>query len=1194
MSVTLAGNQNVDVSLSKEHVYGPIMNFIHGTGTKVKILNMSKALATKNVAAVLLAVAMVFGFAFAFATPAKADATSDLQAQVTALLAQIQALQGTTSSNAACVNFTFTSNLAKGKTSAEVMQIQKFLNQWADTTVSTSGAGSKGNETSYFGAATKSAVIKFQNKYAADILTPNGLSAGNGNWYASTRAKANAIAATCVPGSTTGGTTGGTTTGGNLVVTAGTQPANSLAPASASRVPFTTFTITNTTGSAVTVNGVTVQRTGLANDAVFSGVVLVDSNGIQLGTSRTFDTNHQATIGDTFTIGGGQSMTFTVAGNMQNSTVLANYAGQVAGLSVVGINTSATVSGSLPISGAQQTINSTLSVGSATLAISSLDPQTSQTKNIGDTAVKLAGIRLTSGSAEDIKLFSVRFRLNGSAGTSDISNVVTQVNGVSYPTTVSADGRYYTATIAGGLLITKGNSVDVVAQADITGSNASGRTIELDIDRASDIYIVGQTYGYGITPAASSYTTSTQLTGNHTSALVGTGSGNSAVNGQPVFQGSVIVVSGASVTTISRATEVPAQNIAVNVSAQPLGGFVADIRGEDLTVNTMVFHVATSSANQGLLTNVTLVNENGVVVAGPVDATAQSSGIQKITFNNAVTVAAGRHIYTLKGTVASGSTTGGTFSASFDPSSDFTGVTGRTTGNSFTFPSGTITLNTMTIRGAALNITASSQPAAQTIVSNGQGVTLANIQLDASQSGEDVRVSSLPIYFSNITGLSSCQLFNGSTALNGGSNIVTPSTTAVGGNNFVFDNSLVVAKGTVVTLAVKCNLNSASGTYTVGVPSNADGAYSATGVQSGNALVESTNLTATAGTSGAQLVGSSTLVVSTDPSSPSYAIVAGGSTGTNVGAFKLHAAGEDMSIQEIGLTGASSPSTDITRVTIWDGATQVGSAIFAGNATVATSTLSTPVTVTKDTDKVLTFKVDVSTVGTGQSGTGGHTVSINFSGARATGVQSGTTIYASGSTATAGVRLERSYPVVAQVTSLTSNGVGDGRLMRFSVTANAAGSIGLQQFAFQIASSTVTSVTSLKLYGYTDSGFSTPVSSAAGGGQLNTTGVNVTGSTAKIVTDSVNGGVLEVGAGQTYYFELRGTVAGVQTGTSVSTTLLGDSSYVRGATSTLDGSYNFVWSPNSTTTASYLDSDFANGAGVLGLPSSGFTQTRSN
>ncbi len=75
---------------------------------------------------------------------------------------------------------TISRSLSIGMTNEDVRNLQKTLNMRPDTQVSTSGIGSKDQESTYFGILTKNAVIKFQNKYNADILIPAGLSQGNG------------------------------------------------------------------------------------------------------------------------------------------------------------------------------------------------------------------------------------------------------------------------------------------------------------------------------------------------------------------------------------------------------------------------------------------------------------------------------------------------------------------------------------------------------------------------------------------------------------------------------------------------------------------------------------------------------------------------------------------------------------------------------------------------------------------------------------------------------------------------------------------------------------------------------------------------------------------------------------------------------------------------------------------------------
>jgi hypothetical protein len=1132
-------------------------------------------------AGIAIAFALIAGV-FATATPANAAALTSAQVSSiigllqsfgadAATIANVQAsLTGGTpttpstgGSTGACP--ALSRSLQQGSTGADVMALQKFLNATAATQVSVSGAGSPGLESSYFGPATKAAVTKFQtlnNVSAIGIVGP------------ATRA---AIAAVC--GGTT--TNPGTPSGPGITVSAGAQPANALAPEGASRVPFTTFTITNNSGVVQTINGITVERTGLGVDSNLAGIVLVDStNNVQIGVSKTLNSNHQAVIGDSFTINPGETKTLTVAGNI-TATADAT-AGQIVSLKIVAVSSTAAVSGSLPIMGASHTINATLSLGSVSTTTSSFDPGT-QTKNIGDTGVRFTAFRLTAGSAEDLKLYSLRWRQAGTASASDLGNVITNVNGTDYPTVIDSTGKYYTTTFSGGLLISKGNSVDVYVKGNIVGGSAASRTVRMDIDKATDVYLVGQTYGYGVAAPAGS---TPWWTGNTTTVAAGTA------------------------TTIGKANEVSAQNIAVNVPNQPLGGFVTDFKGEAVSITGMTVTLATSTAATGLLTNVTISDNNGVVVAGPVDAT-WSGGSMVATFTDTVTFPVGYKVYTIKGKIPSGASNGAVITANTTPSS-WTSPTGQTSANTITISQGNFTMNAMTVKAASLAVAIS--PSAQNIVAGAQGVEFTRVQFDASQSGEDIRLSSFALTEDGSGGafagaankLSTCQISDTSGVLTGGSNVVNPSATATTSATtatFTLDNQLTIAKGTVKELSLKCNVASSAdsaSTFQWGISAVQIAAISATGNTSGNSV------TATGADNYGQLMtvsGNGSLVVSTDSSSPSYTLVAGGSN-VIVGAFKLRATNETVNLSRIGLkltNTASSSASDLTQVQLQVNGVTIGTATFVGSNMNATSTLNSPLVLTRDTDVTVVVKADIASIGTSQPGTTGHLVAIdvdtNGSNTQGSGAQSGATVNASGSTAVSGVRIFKSFPTLAKV-AVPTNTLNNGTqsLLRFTVTSNAKGDIGVGKVTLRIAT-TSASVTDVNVYAYTDSSFSTPVSGLRSDGALVATDILATGNSTWVSSatdlDFVATSPVQVPLSGVRYFEVRGTVANAITGSSVQTSLQGDAAFPAlagfdGTLSAIDSDTNddFIWSPNTTGTAVVGDADWINGFGLIGLPSS--------
>ena len=160
----------------------------------------------------------------------------------------------------------------------------------------------------------------------------------------------------------------------------------------------------------------------------------------------------------------------------------------------------------------------------------------------------------------------------------------------------------------------------------------------------------------------------------------------------------------------------------------------------------------------------------------------------------------------------------------------------------------------------------------------------------------------------------------------------------------------------------------------------------------------------------------------------------------------------------------------------------------------------------------------------------------------------------------------------------------------FTVTANSAGPISVEQLKFDIATSSA-NLTSISVSVY----------DGAGNVASSTFGVASSTLYSSTPTAIFTGGPVIIPAGTAYTFKLIGTVTPGSTATNwtVAATLQGDSAAIAGigssptfigtttAVANADAQSGFIWSDNATTTAALVDVDWFNGYQLSGLPAIG-------
>lgn len=498
-------------------------------------------------------------------------------------------------------------------------------------------------------------------------------------------------------------------------------------------------------------------------------------------------------------------------------------------------------------------------------------------------------------------------------------------------------------------------------------------------------------------------------------------------------------------------------------------------------------------------------------------------------------------------------------------------TTPPTTGTTTPPVTGTTTPPVATTTPARLSFSAGTIASAPLVAGSARTV-FASYFLDATQSGEDVRVSSLPLSLSVSSGavataLTNCFAQDGAVRVNNGSNTLNP--TSAGNQTLILDSGLLVVKGTVKTVQFGCAVSgTAIGTYAWGIP--VGGSASAVGVTTGN----SAQVTSTASLGTNLSVVSSSVSASLDVSTPPFSIVLGGATNVPVGAIKFRATGEGFALNRVGLRLTSGSPSDLVQVSLWNGAVQVGSAVFTGSSLNATATLVQAVTLPVNADVVLTVKADIATIGSSQPGTEGGMVSLAMNdgvNTTATGLSSGAIKNVTGFVQFNPFRMFRTVPTVTYSTTPGTLVNGTNDLLQLVISASSQGDIQLRQVGF-FMSTTSAVVTNLTLVGPNGS-----VGSVSSGFGL-----------SRVKFDGANTQDRFIAPGQSKTYTLRGSVALVGSSTaSVVVAAAGEDRFNPlsglGTVATHEAVQSaFIWSPNTIGTSALTDSNWANSKNVLG------------
>ena len=753
------------------------------------------------------------------------------------------------------------------------------------------------------------------------------------------------------------GTTGSAEATVTVAVSNDTASADTL-PSNATSVSLASFDFT-AEGADSVLDGLTVHQYGISSASTMTVYLYEGAQRLTSGTTVNSTTHESNFRNLNLDLPQGDTVTLTVRGDMGTWAASGEVGFEIASADKVDVGDSS-VSGDFPTMGEKFSV-STTAVGSVTIQKNG----NVDNAQVGEDDAYVAKFTMTAGSTEGGYVQELGVYLSGTISTQDVENFrlyvsgndsepiaqVTSVDDLDVVRFVAGEGEGAMDGISAGYYLEKGQSKNFYVLADFNTGRTSD-TVGMYIDQDTDVRVVGDLYGYGLSVTRTAYdgnsnscaavgdvdcTYQTITGGDITVSSNGPAATDVAINGKDV---SLLNF------TVASVTDVTFDTFPVALTASESSDTTEGLLNGTAANFTDIKIVDTDSGDQiySSIDADTLITTNATSGTAIAEATTGDAVISYHNWTDDWFVAAGsEYNLALETDIANTST--------LDPmtiigSLPFTSaipvlkdVNNKTlTNSSVLVPNSSITGKTMTVRAPSLTLSLASTPAAgaNSYVKGASDVQFTGIVFACGQSSacrvtdvtlqgylDDDGNASAFVTTATSTHSSALSSYVGSVALVDSDGNTVAASKAVNTSTFVVTYTNMdwsIAAGATEIVYV-------TGDISNDAFANSDAENVAFGISStANVTVEDgdgntftpTNTVNTAATTYVSTTQGGTLTVAVDSATARENIVVSGTSNVEVSKFELTATREAFTVSKLSLNNRQSAVTSTTTLGNYD------------------------------------------------------------------------------------------------------------------------------------------------------------------------------------------------------------------------------------------------------------------------------------